>query len=39
MMMIIRASRNLEADTELTFWCQSPDGISFEELTHERLRA
>lgn len=31
-MLIVRASRDLDPNTELTFWYQSPDGISFEEL-------
>ncbi|KAF2845050.1 hypothetical protein T440DRAFT_545688 [Plenodomus tracheiphilus IPT5] len=37
-MMVVRACRNLAADTELTFAYHSPDGISFKEL-QEKLRS
>lgn len=37
-MMIVRATRDLEADTELTFWYQSPDGISPKAL-QKRLKS
>jgi hypothetical protein len=36
-MMIIRAARDLEAGSELTFWYQIPDGTSFEKL-QEKLK-
>jgi hypothetical protein len=31
-MMVVRATRDLAADTELTFWYQNPDGVSFMKL-------
>lgn len=33
--MIVRASRDMEAGTEVTFWYHSPDGLSAKEL-HEK---
>ena len=34
-MMIVRASRDMEAGTEITFWYQSPDGVSA-KVSHEK---
>ncbi|KAJ8116080.1 hypothetical protein OPT61_g2413 [Boeremia exigua] len=34
-MMIVRASRDLEAGTELTFWYHNPNGLSYRELQNK----